>query len=68
MKVKHAELGNAACGVRAVVAPGSDSNHVESQPTPVHRQVLFPVFRTKGISKCCRSAGKRNLERSDHTS
>lgn len=30
MKVKHAELGNAACGVRAVVAPGSDSNHVES--------------------------------------
>lgn len=32
MEVKHAELGNAACGVRAVVAPGSDSNHVESQP------------------------------------
>lgn len=32
IKVKHAELGNAACGVRAVVASGSDSNHVESQP------------------------------------
>lgn len=32
MKVKHAEPGNAAGGVRAVVAPGSDSNHVESQP------------------------------------
>lgn len=31
----------------------------------IHGQVLSPVFRANGSSGCCRSAGKRHLERSD---